>query len=197
MTDACSSTSTSRPFGRAISTSSTSKPRPSTFTTSAFMAGASLRQFGPIGPTVSFYPSNTWKVSNGITTFALFRRGRGGAALRSRGGAATYRAAGAVAADPGFGEGDRISPVRPIAAWRSIERRGETVLERRATNLGRRRRGEATRRTGGPWSSRYASNRHRHGGVLAWLGRQCVSQIQTSAPTPGTHASPHGVGSPS
>lgn len=50
--------------------------------------------------------------------------GSGGAALRSRGGAAAYRAAGAVAADPGFGEGDRIPLVRPIAAWRSIERGG-------------------------------------------------------------------------
>src|SRR6478672_9918369 len=161
------------------------------------MAGASLRQFGPIGLRFCLYLSNTWKVSNGIATFALFRRGRGGAALRSRGGAATYRAAGAVAADPGFGEGDRIPPVRPIAAWRSIERGGETILERCATYLGRRRRGEATRRTGCPWPSRYASNRGRHGGVLAWLGRKCVSRIQTSPPRRGTHASSHGVGSPS
>src|SRR4029077_3050912 len=143
------------------------------------------------------YPSNTGKVSNGIATLALFRRGRGGAALRSRGGAAPYRAAGAVAADPGVGGGDRIPAVRPIAAWRSIERGGETVPERRPTYLGRRRRGEATRRTGCAWPSRYASNRHRHGGVLAWLGRQGVSRIQTSLPGRGTHASSHGVGSPS
>src|SRR5258708_19410772 len=101
------------------------------------MAGASLRQFGPIGPRVYLYPSNTWKVSNGITTFALFRRGRGGAALRSRGGAATYRAAGAVAADPVFGEGDRISPVRPIAAGRSLGPRGVTLLHDTPPNLRR------------------------------------------------------------
>src|SRR4029077_8438340 len=76
---------------------------------------------------------------NGAQASSLFRWRGGRAAFRKSRRTIAYRAAGAVAANPGSREGGGLPPVRTIASGSATERSRKGVLERCATHLAGRR----------------------------------------------------------